>query len=172
MDVLVDAFETGCKAARGVYRYGVAVRRSWVEAFEPLMTNALNAIDDRARQQLLGRPASPVGTPAAGDSPAEVSAEAPDPAPSAGRPLWMTDLIQQTQEWIAEAHALKAIALFDDFIRDYADPALHAHFADNDDNAAEYVRRAIREAVAVRLQISHGMSAAEATFPQHRNTQK
>lgn len=38
-----------------------------------------------------------------------------------------------------------AIEKFDEFIRCYVDQSLHAHFADNDDNAAEYVRRAIRD---------------------------
>lgn len=37
-----------------------------------------------------------------------------------------------------------AIESFDEFIRCYVDQSLHGHFADNDDNAAEYVRRAIR----------------------------
>lgn len=40
----------------------------------------------------------------------------------------------------------RAIELFDQFVRQYVDPSLHAHFADNDNNAAERVRQAIREA--------------------------
>lgn len=42
----------------------------------------------------------------------------------------------------------RALKLFDGFIRDYVDQSLHAHFADNDNNAAERVRRAIRDASA------------------------
>jgi hypothetical protein len=37
----------------------------------------------------------------------------------------------------------QAIERFDQFVIAHTDPALHAHFADNDDNAAERVRRAI-----------------------------
>lgn len=42
-----------------------------------------------------------------------------------------------------------ALKAFDDFIRDFVPVALHAHFADNDNNAAERVRQAIRGASAL-----------------------
>lgn len=75
-------------------------------------------------------PASPVGAPTAGVDPVGVSMNLPTGDASRPSPVGTTT----------------ALEMFDEFVRDYVDPSLHAHFADNDDNRAEYVRRAIRRA--------------------------
>lgn len=61
-----------------------------------------------------------------------------------------------------------AIEMFDFFVERYALPELRAHFADNDDNAAENVRRRIR-AVALVAATANARRAADMRITQRLN---
>lgn len=62
-------------------------------------------------------------------------------------------------EYQALRFATDPIEAFNLFVKRHVDPSLHAHFADNDDNEAEYVRRAIRAAMGPRVIVAAGGGA-------------
>lgn len=47
--------------------------------------------------------------------------------------------------WGGEIRLGRALKAFDDFIRQWVPPENHSHLLDNDNNAAERVRQAIRD---------------------------
>jgi hypothetical protein len=49
-------------------------------------------------------------------------------------------------EYIALRYATDPIKAFNLFVKRNVDPSRHAHFSDDDDNEAEFVRRVIRQA--------------------------
>lgn len=54
---------------------------------------------------------------------------------------------EEQAEYQALRFATDPIEAFNLFVKRHVDPSLHAHFADDDDNEAEYVRRAISLAI-------------------------
>lgn len=62
-------------------------------------------------------------------------------------------------EYQALRFASDPIAAFNLFVKRHVPAELHAHFADDDDNEAEYVRRAIRAAMVPRVVVAAGGSA-------------
>lgn len=51
-------------------------------------------------------------------------------------------------EYVKLRYATDAIEAFNIFVKRNCDPTLYAHFMDDDDNEAEYVREAIRQQCA------------------------
>ncbi|MCT7373384.1 hypothetical protein [Mycolicibacterium llatzerense] len=62
-------------------------------------------------------------------------------------------------EYQALRFATDPIAAFNLFVKRNVAPSLQPHFADNDDNEAEYVRRAIRGAMVPRVVVAAGGSS-------------
>jgi hypothetical protein len=140
MNVSTIVFEL-CRGFREVYcRIGSTVDRAVPAAIEPRAHVAAAYLPGVGRMECDG-PDAATAVAHLKLSLAEASAHLNNPAAANTHPL-----VCLAPTAAGPDLTTQAIDAFDRFVNQYAPEDLRAHFADNDDNAAEYVRRAIRAA--------------------------
>ena len=80
-------------------------------------------------------------------------------AESVSQPEPVPDAAAEQAEYEALLSATDPIAAFNLFVKRNVDPSLHAHFSDSDANEAEFVRRAIRASMVLRVVLAAGGGA-------------